>query len=682
MGRKETKRGNSTPQTWRQRWSWALGGVAIVAICLSIRYFSTTQLASAQAPVRGYTPPGSATPLTPVPQPGPPPVASPNQAAVPVSAASTKVQGRRSLPEKTMAIVNGEELTRDDLARESTRRFGEDVLQALVNKWLILQACNAHDVMITQQDIDEEITNISKKFGLSPDRWLELLAKERQIDADQYRRDIVWPTLALRRLAADKLQITQEEFDKAWESHYGPRVQVRMISTTSREQADKLHAAAVANPQNFDDLAKDYSEDANSAAARGLIPPIRRNVGEKAVEDAAFALEKGGISPVIHVANQYLILKCEAHLAGTYIDPKSEQDATRRLIDQLRDQKLRTAAGDIFKRLQEEAKVTNVYNNPQLRQQMPGVAATINGQQITYKQLADECMLRHGLEVLEGEINRTLLVQELKRHGASVSEQDIDAEINRAARLFGFTKRDGTPDIETWLSRVTEEGGTTIELYVRDTVWPSVALKKLVAAKVEITKEDLQRAYDANYGERVEVLALVVDNQRRAHEVWDMARTTPTDKFFGELAAQYSIEPLSKANSGHVPPIRRYSGQPSVEEEAFRLQKGELSGVIAVGDKFIILRCLGRVKTDAPEFAEVSDELKLDIHEKKLRLAMAKEFDRLKETAQVDNFLAGTSQAGGHRPAGAPPAAVRPVSAESALPVQFGRRPVGTGASR
>ena len=45
---------------------------------------------------------------------------------------------------------------------------------------------------------------------------------------------------------------------------------------------------------------------------------------------------------------------------------------------------------------------------------MPGVAATINGGQIAMKQLADECVARHGKDVLEGEINRRLLDQELR----------------------------------------------------------------------------------------------------------------------------------------------------------------------------------------------------------------------------------------------------------------------------
>ena len=84
-----------------------------------------------------------------------------------------------------------------------------------------------------------------------------------------------------------------------------------------------------------------------------------------------------------------------------------------------------------------------------------------------------------------------------------------------------------------------------------------------------------------------------------------------------------------------------------LEKEAFALKAGELSGVIAVGDKYVILRCLGRTKPVVKEFDVVKDELYKDIQEKKLRIAMAEEFDRLKETAQIDNFLTGTAQSGG-----------------------------------
>jgi hypothetical protein len=55
----------------------------------------------------------------------------------------------------------------------------------------------------------------------------------------------------------------------------------------------------------------------------------------------------------------------------------------------------------------------------------------------------------------------------------------------------------------------------------------------------------------------------------------------------------------------------------------------------------------------------VKGELHKDLAEKKLRTLMAGEFDRLREVAQIDNFLAGTSQQGSR--GGAPKGNVGPV---------------------
>jgi len=90
-----------------------------------------------------------------------------------------------------------------------------------------------------------------------------------------------------------------------------------------------------------------------------------------------------------------------------------------------------------------------------------------------------------------------------------------------------------------------------------------------------------------------------------------------------------------------------------------------------MGDKYIILRCLGRTQPIVKEFDAVKDELYRDIQEKKLRLAMAKEFDRLKDSSQIDNFLAGTSQAGKLlNPRTATPASYDRPASPSAAPVK------------
>ena len=95
-----------------------------------------------------------------------------------------------------------------------------------------------------------------------------------------------------------------------------------------------------------------------------------------------------------------------------------------------------------------------------------------------------------------------------------------------------------------------------------------------------------------------------------------------------------------------------------IEEEAFKLKAGELSGIVAVDGQFIIMRCQGRTRPVQVEFNAVRSELVKDIQEKKTRQQMTKEFDRLRDVAQIDNFVAGASQSGGTRAAGAPPIAV------------------------
>ena len=101
----------------------------------------------------------------------------------------------------------------------------------------------------------------------------------------------------------------------------------------------------------------------------------------------------------------------------------------------------------------------------------------------------------------------------------------------------------------------------------------------------------------------------------------------------------------AKRLRGEVPPLQKFGGQPQLEEVAFNLEPGQLSGIIQVGEKFIILRCEGRTQRMDVDMAEVRDILYRDIHEKKMRLAMNEKFELIRSKSRVDNYLAGTSQA-------------------------------------
>lgn len=677
MTSKEAVMAKESIKRWNSRWLPLVMTVAALAgLFFGARALWKPLAANAQAPRTGAARPGTVNskPGTPAAgaatrggTPAAPSGAS-NARPVVASGANASKAGvaQASATDSTrpvVAVVNGEQITREQLGNECLRRFGGDVLESIVNKHLIWQECQAKGITITEKDVDDEVTRTAANWGLSTDRYLAMLRDERGISPDQYRREIVWPMIALRRLAAGQIDVTREELQQAFESKYGPQVKVRLIAVSTPDRASQIHREVTANPEKFGDIAKEKSEDPNSAASRGQIPPICKHLGDPAVERAAFSLKEGQISPVIHAANQYLILKCEKQIAETYVTSAQMKQIEKQLTDQIRDNKMREAAANMFQRMQQQAKVVNVFNDAKLSQEMPGIAATINNQRITIQQLMEDCLQRHGSEVLEGEINRRLLEQELRRHSKTVTQRDLDIEIARAADSYGFTRQDGTPDVNGWLKAVTETEQVSVDLYVRDSVWPSVALKSIVGNKVEVTQEDMKKGFESNYGERVEILAIVLNSQRQASQVWDLARGDPSDRMFGELAQQHSVEPVSRANFGKVPPIRRYGGQPVLEEEAFKLKPGEISGIIAVGDKFVIMRCLGRTKPVVSDFHAVEDELRKDIEEKKLRLSMAQEFDRIRESAQIDNFLAGTTQAGKRVASrAAPPTKAAPVS--------------------
>ena len=675
--------GFKTPASGRRWWAGLLASgasiTALIIVAVAMRQGLPTASAQAPggqklAPVVTPAPGASRTQAAPASTSARPAARSASSAAPAGAAAATGAAQATGQPKalSVMAVVNGEQITRAELGRECIRRYGEDVLEGMVSRQLLQEACRQRGVQITDQDVSQEIDRIASRFGLARDRWLSLLEEERGFSEEQYRREVVWPMLALRVLAADKIQVSQEEIKKGFEAEFGPKVRARLIAVDSRQKADQLRAQAVANPASFGELSKNHSHDPSVAAAYGVIPPIRRHVGDPQIEAAAFALKPDEISPVIQVANMYYILKCEEQLPQQYISTQHLAEHQKRLADRIRENKMRVAAAEFFEEMQKTAQVVNVYNDQEKKKQHPGVAALINGRPVTLEQLADECIVRHGAEVLDGEINRRIMQQELNRRKQVVEQSDLDAEIARAAEQFGFVAADGSPDVKRWLEHIKQQDGATVELYVLDAVWPSVALKKLVGENVQITPADLQKSFESSYGERVEVLAIVLGDQRQAQKVWEMARANPTDAFFAQLAQQYSIEPASKANGGKVPPIRKHGGSPMIEDEAFKLKAGELSGIVAIENQFIIMRCQGRTKPVEVEMEAVKNELSKDIHEKKLRVAMTEEFDRLRMTAQVDNFLAGTTQAGAAARARAAAGPVAPAAAPAGQSRQGG----------
>jgi parvulin-like peptidyl-prolyl isomerase len=603
MSRREAYR-SAGRAAQRKRWfRMGFAAVAIVGTCAGVRYAWPPYSASAED----------------------------EEFAQPVTPAAAKNPD-------VVAVVNNEKVMRAELAAECLRHYGTDVLESLVNKELISAYCEQQGVVIAEEEIDAEVARLAARFQVPVDQWLVMLQKERDINPEQYRRDIIWPTIALRKLAAGRLQVTDEELQKAYETEFGPQIKVRMIGVRSdKAKAQKAHAEANANPKDFGRLAREYSEDAESASANGWIQPIRLHVGDKKIEDVAFTLKDGEVSPLVQIGDQFIILLCEGRIPARQVKIEEVSD---RLEETIRDSKLRDEAANLFKQLQKDAKVVNVLNDENLKKQMPGVAATINGRQVSVKTLSEECLARHGKDALNGLINRRIIEQTLRKNNVKISGVDIDDEIDEAAARMVGLDENKKPDREKWLKQVTSEPGVTVELYVRDAVWPSVAMKALCKPQVKITEADMQKAFESNYGQRVMCRAILVDDMRKAQKVWELARNNLTEENFAKLSAEHSTDASVRALDGEIPPIRKHGGRPVLEDEAFKLTKpGSLSGIIQTDGKFVILYYLGRTNPSTVKLEDVRSDLYDHVFRMKLNDAMGKLFDQMQQTASITNHL-------------------------------------------
>lgn len=264
--------------------------------------------------------------------------------------------------------------------------------------------------------------------------------------------------------------------------------------------------------------------------------------------------------------------------------------------------------------------------------------------QISRDELARECINRIGVEVLDEMINRAVIEMACRQRGVTVSDAEVKQEVVRLCKETGV-------EPSNWYQILEARHNMTPQQYHQNRIWPTLALKKLVGTTVQVTRKDLQHAYEHHFGPRVKVRLIVYDNFRRANEGWNALRSKPAE--FERIAKKDSIEPNSRSLGGLIPPIRRHSQNPKLEAEAFKLKVGEVSGIVQYGTpaRFAILKCEGRTQSEF-KLPEVQEYLVKQLKDQKSQEAMARFLETLKGQTRVDNYLTNASTGGTTRQAG------------------------------
>ena len=583
---------------------------------------------------------------------------TPKVAQNPAGAAVERVAQNNpvSQPAKTLlpdivAEVNGEKITKEQLAAESLRIHGAETLDRILHRTLVLAECKRKQIHVTRDDVNAEIGRLAKANRITPEELLQSVLADNNMTAEQYGEDVIWPMLALKTLVASEIEVTPEELDREYMKQFGPSVGAQMIMAKTKEAADAILARVQAAPDTFGDIAKNESTDLSTAANKGRMQPIRRyTLPDPKLEETLFAMKPGEISGVVGPCgpnNDYMIFKCEQQYESVVPKEKIEQ-IKESLKTQAVNQKLKGAAAALFEKLDKEAKVVNVLNDPEMRKQYPNVAAMVNGQPVYLDAVIEKCLHLYARQDLEMMIHFTLIRQECKKAQINISDADIETEIWTRAAECTMPLPDGKPNIAEYIKNELASYQVPEAVYRSNIVWPALAVKKLSAPLVKVTDEDLQKGFEANFGEMVQCLGIVLRDQRLAQDVWQKARTLPDkqgrtlEDVFGELASQYSVEPGSRQMKGRINPINRHGGSPQLEEEAFRLKPGELSSIIQVDrETFVILYCQEILPAKEVTFEEAKETIQSSVQKKMEMLAADQYYNDLLKRSAVNNFLTG-----------------------------------------
>lgn len=224
-----------------------------------------------------------------------------------------------------VATVNGQELTRSDLADLLIGTYGREGLELLVKRTLVRQEAKKQKISLTNEDIEKrmelmiegEMKRQMKKGGLKDEDELERELEKNGSTLEEFKKSIIAAFKLARgqiesELLAEKIikknvKVSNDELHEAYEQQFGEKILARQIVKRSKRDAEKILNRIKAGA-DFGALAKKESIDRNSAARGGKMRPFGPH---GTIGKAVANLKKGDVSEIIKTDRNYHILKID-----------------------------------------------------------------------------------------------------------------------------------------------------------------------------------------------------------------------------------------------------------------------------------------------------------------------------------------------------------------------------------
>lgn len=230
-------------------------------------------------------------------------------------------------PEETVAEVNGEKITRQELEQKYAQLpdqyklfiTEEAFLDQIINVKLLLQDAKRQAIVVSEDEVELELNNIKRQAPT--EEAFEDLLNQRNIKLPELKKQIS-EQLTINKLLNETVLSKIEIADSKITGYYNDNIndfkakegeiRVRHILVAQEEQAKQLLKDLQAG-KDFSELAKLTSIDTASAIRGGDLGFITKGQMVKEFEDAAFDLKAGQLSSIVKTQFGYHIIKREAN---------------------------------------------------------------------------------------------------------------------------------------------------------------------------------------------------------------------------------------------------------------------------------------------------------------------------------------------------------------------------------
>ena len=232
------------------------------------------------------------------------------------------------LDSEIVAVVNGEEISRETLANVLININGAEGLERIIRRTLVKQEAKKRNLTISEEEIAErvalhinvQIQSQMKKGGLKDEQDLKRELEKAGMTLEQYRTNIgkmfkltdgqIEAELLAEKIIRETVVITNEELHEAFEEQLGEKILARQIVFRTIRDAEKT-LERLKSGANFESLAKKESIDRNSASRGGRMRPF----GPEGVMGKAVAnLKNGELSDIVKTDSGYHIIKLEKRI--------------------------------------------------------------------------------------------------------------------------------------------------------------------------------------------------------------------------------------------------------------------------------------------------------------------------------------------------------------------------------